>query len=156
MNADNQNSREIIYSTQKQVFETEGKMHKGKQVIAEIDGNKIGSTGYIEWNRDNWENNGLNTARMYKVDKPDFVIEVEMGYRENGVGTGLFKQLLQTVSENGFNQLLIKGVYFEVNGFYDTVLEGLEETNLLNEFTKTPRCPGGCMALPVYDYDILL
>ena len=152
MDTDNQKAGEIMYFAQKQVFETDGETHAGKLLVAQdMNKNEIGSTGYIEWNRYDCENDGLNTARMYNVENPNFIINVEKCYRENGVGTGLLEQLLQTVSEDGFNQLLIEGVCFESNGFFDAILE---ETNLLNTFTKTPRYPGQCAALPVYDYDV--
>jgi len=79
----------------------------GELIIAKVDNQDAGKTGYVSCNRGMYVYNGLNNALMKMIlySPPDIIVEQPM--REKGIGMGLLDRLLDQLVARSFDNLII-------------------------------------------------
>ncbi len=140
----------------KEYADTDKQVHKGKKILAKNDGEIVGKTGYVEWNKGYYAFGG-NTARLMRSDSELFHIYVNAPMRKQGVGQSLMEKTIDELDAEGYEQLIILGATKTAKGFYDRVFEKLELTGRISSFYPTMRIfdfVDHCQ--PDYDYTVKL
>ncbi|MEM5877633.1 MAG: GNAT family N-acetyltransferase [Candidatus Aenigmatarchaeota archaeon] len=141
----------IEYLVEPQVYiDTDNIAHKGKMISAVVDNRVVGRTGYVEWKRGIYQDNGLNTARL-KIANDTFEIWVNEQMRGQHLGEGLIGRLFKELTQGGYNQLVILGATQKAKGFYDRMFEKLIQTGQVSSFYSRIRY---LFEIPDFVYDV--
>ncbi len=85
-------------------FQPQSHGYEGELVLAIVDNQKVGQTGYIPGNPYGYLN---NNAVMRVVGPFPIDIEVDQSMRGKGIGSGLLDKLLERIEEKNYNILVI-------------------------------------------------
>ena len=110
-------------------FQPQSHGYEGEVILALVDNQKVGQTGYIPGNPYGYLN---NNAVMKVVGPFPIDIEVDQSMRGKSIGSGLLNKLLERVEEKNYDTLIIPRPG-PAKEWYSRTLRALYEIGKINQ-----------------------